>query len=105
MFDCMDIKSAILGASAGGDTGLADAARSWNGDPADRGAGDVKVVLVSHTDDGHAVIVAGQTVASGVGRAADDTERRRGQGYQKLDDTADIELRSGQMRFGARVVR
>ena len=58
-----------------------------------------------HTDDGHTVIVAGQTVASGVGRAADGTERRRGQGYQKLDDTADIELRSGQMGFGAHVVR
>ena len=93
MFDCMDNKSAILGASAGGFE-LSDAAYSWNDGPADRAVGALGVVVVRRTD-GHAVIVAGLTIASGVRRGVPSTERRRGEGYQKLDNAADIELRSG----------
>lgn len=103
MFDCMEIKSAILGASAGG-SALSDVAHSWNDDPTDRGAGAVGVVVANRTD-GHTVIVAGQTVASRVERRAAGAERRRGEGYQKLNDPAEVKLRSGQIGFGALVVR
>ncbi|CAD6583814.1 MAG: hypothetical protein ASARMPRED_001511 [Alectoria sarmentosa] len=84
LFNSMDIKSAILGASAGG-TALSDAADARTDNAADRGAGAVRVVV--GREKGSATISVGQGVLVKRGKEFD-----RGV-YRKVDDQAEIEMR------------
>lgn len=84
LFNSMDIKSAILGASAGG-TALSNAADARTDNAADRGAGAVRVVVGQ--EKGLATISVGRGDVVKRGKEVD-----RGV-YRKVDDQAEIEMR------------
>ena len=92
----MDIKSAVLGASAGG-TALSDAANARTDNAADRGAGAVRVVV--GREKGLATISVGQGDVVKRGKEVD-----RGV-YRKVDDQAEIEMRDVPKASGSDVPR